>query len=175
MAKEGVSNVSVFNLGISGVSDLYNAFTTISQGSATAASYNFQAVLNEMNAENLMLETRSIMNMYGRQENVIREEGKRQRGEQVAAMGASGFSVSSKSFQNILDETDRSIENNVAFVREELAGKLSANIYSSRMQEIQADLNRSAAKEAKKQAKTNAILSGLTGAAQIAAAGYFSK
>ena len=160
---------------MSGVSDIFKAYSSLSQGYADASSYNFQAILNEANAENLMIETRSIMNAYGRKENIVREQGKRQRGEQIAAMGTSGFSVSSKSFQNILDETDRNIEDNVMYIREEMAGKIASNQFNARMQEIQADLNRSAAKEVKKQAKSNAIFSGITGAAQIAAAGYFSK
>lgn len=167
------SSSSIWGLGMSGVSDIFNAFSSLSQGYANASSYNFQAALNEMNAENTMLEVRGIMNTYGRQENVVREAGKRQRGEQVAAMGSSGFSVSSRSFQNILNETDMNIENNIAYVREELAGKLSKNIFSARMQEIQADLNRAAAKDAKKTAKSNAILKGITGLTQIAATGYF--
>ena len=172
-SQQKTSNRDIFGLGMSGVSDIYGAFSTLSQGMANASSYNFQAVINDMNAENMMLETRGLFTSYGRQMNVVREQGKRQRGEQIAAMGSSGFTVSSKTYQNMIAETDRNIQENVEYLKYEMAQKYGSIQYSARMQEIQADLNRAAAKEAKKTAKSNAILKGITGLTQIAATGYF--
>ena len=113
-------------LGFSAMNDLFGIFTSLINGRANARQYNFQATINQMNANTIRMDTAGILDYYGRQENIMREEGKRTRGEQRVAMGASGFDIGSKSYTGIIDETDRNILNNAMYIREEAMNKYAA-------------------------------------------------
>lgn len=162
-------------LGFSAMNDLFGIFTSLGNGRMTSQGYNFQAVVNTMNAEMTRQDARGIFNYYDRQENIVREEGKRLRGEQRVAMGASGFDIGSKSYQGILDETDRNILDNTLYIREEAMNKYAAAMYQAKEQDIQAELNREAARITKKNTKSNALWSGLSAAAKIGSIAYFGE
>jgi len=163
------------SLGFSAMNDLFGIFTSLSSGMANARSYNFQAVVNTMNAASVRQDAEGILDYYGRQENIVREEGKRTRGEQRVAMGASGFDVGSKSYTDIIDETDMNILNNTLYIREEAMNKYAAAQYQAKAQDIQAQLNRDAAKASKKSGKMNALWSAISAGAKIGAIGYFGE
>lgn len=162
-------------LGFSAANDLFGIFTSLGNGRVASSGYNFQAVVNTMNAETIRQDARGIFNYYDRQENIVREEGKRVRGEQRAAMGASGFDIGSKSYTNILDETDRNILDNTLYIREEAMNKYAAAQYQAKASDIQADINREAARVTKKTYKQNALWSGLSAAAKIGSIAYFGE
>lgn len=163
------------SLGFSAANDLFGIFTSLSNGRASARQYNFQATINEMNANTIRMDAAGILDYYGRQENIMREEGKRVRGEQRTAMGASGFDIGSSSYQGIIDETDRNILNNAMYIREEAMNKYAAAQYQAKSADIQANLNRSAARIEKKGGKQNAIMAGLSAAAKIGSIAYFGE
>ena len=162
-------------LGFSAANDLFSIFTSMNNGRSAARQYNFQAVINDMNAATIRMDANGILDYYGRQENIMREEGKRTRAEQRTAMGASGFDVDSASYQGIINQTDWNIMNNAMYIREEAMNKYAAAQYQAKAADIQADLNRTAAKIEKKVGKQNALWSGLSAAAKIGSIAYFGE
>lgn len=162
-------------LGFSAMNDMFSIFTSLNSGLSTASAYKFQAVINNMNANAIRQDANSILNYYDRQENIVREEGKRVKGEQRTSMGASGFDVGSKSFVNMIDETDRNILDNTLYIREEAMAKYAAAQYQAKAQDIQADLERASAKITKKTSKQNSLWAGLSAAAKIGAISYFGE
>ena len=128
-----------------------------------------------MNASAIRQDANSILNYYGRQENIVREEGKRTIGNQRVAMGASGFDVGSKSYIGMLDETDRNILDNTLYIREEAMNKYASAQYQAKAQDIQADLERASAKITRKTSKQSSLWSGLSAAAKMGAISYFGE
>lgn len=163
------------SLGFSAANDLFSIFTSMNNGRSAARQYNFQAVINDMNAATIRMDANGILDYYGRQENIMREEGKRTRGEQRTAMGASGFDVDSASYQGMINETDWNIMNNAMYIREEAMNKYAAAQYQAKAAEIQGDLNRTAARIEKKTGKQNALWAGLSAAAKIGSIAYFGE
>lgn len=163
------------SLGFSAANDLFSIFTSMNNGRSAARQYNFQAVINDMNAATIRMDANGILDYYGRQENIMREEGKRTRGEQRTAMGASGFDVDSASYQGMINETDWNIMNNAMYIREEAMNKYAAAQYQAKEADIQADLNRTAARIEKKTGKQNALFAGLSAAAKIGSIAYFGE
>jgi len=166
-------------LGFSALNDLFSIFNNMNNGQAEAMSLDFQAAINNMNALTIKQDAQGILDYYGRQENIVREEGLRTRGEQRVAMGASGFAIGSKSYQNMIDETDMNILNNTLYVREEAMNKYAAAQYQAKAQNIQANLNRAAAditrKSAKSMNKFNNIFNAISVAAKGGAIAYFGE
>ena len=163
------------SLGFSAMNDVFGIFTSLNSGRSQAQQYNFQAVVNTMNANMIRQDVGGILDYYGRQENIVREEGKRTRSEQRVAMGASGFDIGSKSYVGMIDETDRNILNNTLYIREEAMNKYAAAQYQAKAQDIQAELNREAASISKKTGKSNAFWSGLSAAAKLGSIAYFGE
>lgn len=166
-------------LGFSAANDILGIFNAMNGYDPSAFGYDFQATMNNLNADIIKQEASSIFDYYGRQENIVREEGKRQRGQQVVAMGASGFDVRSKTYRDMLTQTDMNIENNTAYIREEAMSKYASSMYQAKQQEIQAGLNRDAARISRSYTKSmsrmNAVLSGVSAAAKIGAISYFGE
>lgn len=162
------------SLGFSALSDIYDAYNSLKSANNEASNYKFRAFMGNFNANILRQDAQQILDAANREENIIREQGKREKGEQIEAMSASGFSISSGSYQSILNETDMNIANNVAYVRENAMAKYAAQQYQARGMEIQADYERKAAKAVKKAAKSNALISGLSAAAKLGFGAYFS-
>lgn len=163
------------SLGFSAANDIFSIFSNLNAGRSAASAYEFQAVVNNMNANAIRQDANSILNYYGRQSNIVREEGKRTRGEQRAAMGASGFDIDSKTYVGMIDETDRNILDNTLYIREEAMSKYAAAQYQAKAQDIQADLERASAKITKKTSKQNSLWAGLSAAAKIGAISYFGE
>lgn len=163
------------SLGFSAANDLFSIFTSMNNGRSSARQYNFQAVINNMNAQTIRMDANGILDYYGRQENIMREEGKRTRGEQRTAMGASGFDVDSASYQGMINETDWNIMNNAMYIREEAMNKYAAAQYQAKASDIQAELNRTAARIEKKTGKQNALWSALSAAAKVGSIAYFGE
>lgn len=163
------------SLGFSAANDLFSIFTSMNNGRSAARQYNFQAVVNNMNAQTIRMDANGILDYYGRQENIMREEGKRTRGEQRTAMGASGFDVDSASYQGMINETDWNIMNNAMYIREEAMNKYAAAQYQAKASDIQAELNRTAARIEKKTGKQNALWSALSAAAKVGSIAYFGE
>lgn len=163
------------SLGFSAANDLFSIFTSMNNGRSSARQYNFQAVINNMNAQTIRMDANGILDYYGRQENIMREEGKRTRGEQRTAIGASGFDVDSASYQGMINETDWNIMNNAMYIREEAMNKYAAAQYQAKASDIQAELNRTAARIEKKTGKQNALWSALSAAAKVGSIAYFGE
>jgi len=166
-------------LGFSALNDIFSIFTNLNNGHLEAMGYNFQATINDMNAATIRQDANGILDYYGRQENIVREEGLRTRGEQRVAMGASGFDIGSKSYQNMITETDMNILNNTLYIREEAMSKYASAQYQSKSMEIQAQLNRDAAvitqKSAKAAQKINNRMNMISAAAKIGSIAYFGE
>ena len=162
-------------LGFSALNDIFSIYTSLSNGRGQSNAYEFQAMLNNMNANIVRQDANSILDYYGRQENIVREEGKRVRGEQRVAMGASGFDIGSKTYTKMIDETDMNILNNTMYIREEAMAKYAAAQYQAKAQEIQAELYKKTAKISSKSSKINALLSGISAAAKIGSIAYFGE
>ena len=154
-------------LGFSALGDLFSIYNSLSTGRTLAANYDFSAFMEGFNATTLRQDMQTILESANREANVTREAGLRERGEQLTTMSSSGFAVESKSFQNILNETDRNIEENVAYIRENAMKQYAKQEYQARGLEIQADYEKKAAKAAKKSSRTNALLSAISSAAKL--------
>lgn len=162
-------------LGFSALNDIFGIYMSLNSGNSQAQGYEFQALINRMNANTIRQDAVGILDYYGRQENIVREEGKRVRGQQRVAMGASGFDIGSKTYKDMIDETDMNILNNTLYIREEAIAKYAAAQYQAKEQDIQAGLEKQAAKITRKGSKVNAILSGISAAAKIGSIAYFGE
>lgn len=166
-------------LGFSALNDLFSIFNNMNSGLTESMGLDFQAAINNINAVSMRRDAQGILDYYGRQENIVREEGKRLRGEQRVAMGASGFDIGSKSYQNMVNETDMNILNNTLYVREEAMNKYAAAQYQVKAQEIQANLNSAAADITRKAEKSknrfNNIFNAISAAAKVGSIAYFGE
>lgn len=162
-------------LGLSALGDFMTIIPTLSAANAKQSSYDFQAWQSNKNAELLRLDAQDILQQSYDYENKVREQGKRVRGEQIAAMSASGFRVESASYQGIIGETDYNIARNTAAIRREAMSKYASVNAKADMENIQADYYKKAGKLVKKRATNEALFSGMTGALKLGALHYFSK
>ena len=161
------------NLGLSAFSDFMSAFSVYSSSKLTQQSYEFQARQNEINSALLMQDANDTFREYGNYENQVREQALKTRGAQRTAMGASGFEVTSKSYEDLIGATDRRLAENIEAIRVSAMSKYSTQRMYAQLSNIQADLYREAGKQARKQSKTSAITSGVTGALKLGALGFF--
>ena len=161
------------NLGLSAFSDFMSAFSTYSSANLVQQSYNFQAQQSEMNSALLMQDANDTFREYGNYENQIREQALKTRGAQRTAMGASGFEVTSKSYENLINKTDRRLAENIAAIKTSAISKFATQKMYAEMSGIQADLYREAGQISKKQAKQSAVISGVTGALKLGTLSYF--
>ena len=161
------------NLGLSAFSDFMSAFSVYSSSKLTQQSYEFQAQQNEINSALLMQDANDTFREYGNYENQVREQALKTRGAQRTAMGASGFEVTSQSYEDLIGATDRRLAENIEAIRVSAMSKYSTQRMYSQLAGIQADLYREAGKQARKQNKTSAITSGFTGALKLGALGFF--
>lgn len=158
-------------LGFSAFDDVLNYFSSLNSAQKESFQYQFQSWQSQQNASIYASEAKDVLRQGAEQENQMREEGLRQRADQRTAMSASGFDVSSKSYQDILSETDRQIENNAATIRENTMSAYASKKYQQRMSEIQGDLYSSAASIAKKSSSSWGSL--ISAGAKTAALAYF--
>lgn len=163
------------SLGFSALSDVYDIYNSLQTSKNEAANYKFRAFMGNFNANVIRQDAQQILDAAGREANIVREQGKREKGEQIADMSASGFNVASKSYQSMLTETDRNIEDNVAYIRENAVARYAAQMYQAKGMDIQADYERKAAKQVKKAAKKQALISGISAAAKLGFAAYFGE
>jgi hypothetical protein len=159
------------SMGFSAFGDVLDYYSSLSAGKKEAFQLNFQAWQSRQNAEIISFEAQDIVRAGREQENKMREEGLRTRGSQRAAMSASGFEVGSKSYQNIISETDRQIEMNAATIRETTMSAYANKKYQQRIQEIQGDLYEKSASIAKK--GSSGIGSLISAGAKIGTMAYF--
>lgn len=162
------------SLGLDALNDFFSLGIELTGGYMQAYSYNFQAWQNSINADLLRQDARNILTEANEYENQVREQGAKVRGEQIAAMSASGFDVDSESYKGIIAETDRNIARNAQAIRTQALSKYSAVMAQAGLEDVQSDYYRSAAKMSKRQGITNAIYTGLTGAVKYGALKYFS-
>lgn len=163
------------DLGFSALGDIYSLYNSLASSNNEAANYRFSAFMDRFNAATLRQDAQSILDAANREENIAREAGLRERGEQITAMGSSGFSVSSKSYQSMINETDRNIENNVAYIRENAMAQYAKQMYQARGMEIQAGYEKKAAKIAKRAGLTKSLLSAVSAASKFGFAGYYGS
>lgn len=161
------------SLGLSATTDFLSIIPTLAAGTAAQQSYEFQAWQTNTNAEQLRMDAHDILQQSYDYENKVREQGKKVRGEQIAAMSASGFEVDSESYQRVIGETDMNIARNTAAIRREAMTKYATTQTQAKLQDIQADYYRKAAKIEKDRAKNEAVFSGITGALKLGALSYF--
>lgn len=167
--------VDRLSLNLNAGSNFMSAINTFSQGVSNKQSYVFQAWQNNTNANLLRADARDILNQSYDYENKIRREGEQTVGRQVAAMSASGFDVSSGSYQSIIGETNRNIENNIAAIRYEAMTKYAAAQAQADMADIQASYYRKAGRIEKRRSTVTAGLESLTGALKLGASNYFKN
>lgn len=161
-------------LGVSAANDFFSIIPTLSAGYATQQSYDFQSWQLNQNAELLRKDAQDILYQSYDNENKVREQGLKVRGEQRAAMSASGFDVSSESYKGIIANTDYNIARNTAAIRKEAMTKYASVNAQADMTDIQADYYREAGSIAKKRAIGEGLTSGLIGALKVGALSYFS-
>lgn len=158
-------------LGFSAFGDILDYYSSLNATRKESFQYDFQAWQAQQNSAILGAEAEDIIKAGNENVNRVKEEGLRVRGEQRVSMGASGFDVSSKSYQNILSETDRQIENNAATIRENTMSAYANKKYQERMTQIQGELYKTASKITKK--GTSAWGSAISAGAKFAALSYF--
>lgn len=157
----------------SGGVDLMSAVTTLAGGRISQNSYNFQAWQNNLNAQLARLDAQDIIRRSYEEINQVQETGAKVRGEQRAAMSASGFSVDSGSYQAIIGETDRNIERNIAAIRSQAMTEYASEMAQADMLDIQARYERKAGKIERKRATRQFMLEGISGALKMGASYYF--
>lgn len=162
-----------FQLGFGAISDFYSSFNSIYKGSLNQSSYNFQAWQSSVNADIARMNAQNILREGEDYLNSIRERGAKIKGEQVATMSASGFEIGSGSYQNLLKETSRNIERDVAAVKTSFMSKYANQMYEADIEDIQSSYYKKAGKLAKSQGYTEAMFSGLTGALKLGALKYY--
>lgn len=162
-----------WNLGLSAFNDFINIIPTIATGRAQAKSYQFQAMQANVNAELLRRDAQDIIQQGYEEENKIRVQGARTVGEQRTAMSASGFEVSSKSYRELVENTNYNIEMNAQAIRKQAMFQSANKETEAKMSNIQADYYKSAAKASKYQANMQALTSGISGALKTAALSYY--
>ena len=162
-----------FQLAFSGIGDFYSGLNSIYGGFLQKSSYDFQAWQSSANADIARLNAQNIIKEGEDYLNSIRERGFKAKGEQVAAMSASGFEISSESYQNILKETDRNIERDTAAVKASFMSKYANQMYEADMMDIQSSYYKKAGKIAKQQGYLMGAFSGLTGALKLGALSYY--
>lgn len=162
------------SLGLSAFNDFFSLGIELTGGYMSSNSYKFQAWQNNMNAELLKQDARYVLDAANEYENQVVEQGLKARGEQVAAMSASGFDVDSASYKGVIAETDRNIQRNTQAIRMQALSKYSSLIAQSGLENIQAGYYKKAASLAKRQGITNAIYTGISGAVKHGALKYFS-
>jgi hypothetical protein len=156
-------------LGLGSFGDFYSGISSIYSGALNQSSYNFQAWQSSVNADIARMNAQNILREGEDYLNSIRERGVKIKGEQVAAMSASGFEIGSTSYQNILQETDRNIARDTAAVKASFMSKYANQMYDADIQDIQASYYKKAGKIAKTQGYTEALFSGLSGALKLGA------
>ena len=156
-----------FKLELSAQSDFSSIVTTLASGLTKMRSYSFEANQSSYNAEILRQNIEDILQSSYDYENKIREEGLLVRGEQRAAMGASGFDANSKSYQDIIGKTDYKIARNTAAIRREAMTKYAAGMAKSKMTQIQGKMYKKAGKLSVMQALSESVGKGLTGAMKL--------
>lgn len=169
-----LTDAQKLSLGLSTVSDVLSIFPTYAQGKMQANAYTMQAAMNNKNAEQLTLDASEILRSGMDSVNAIQEQGYKVKGEQISAMGGSGFDIKSGSFEKILNETDYNIARNVEAVKYNTQVKYGVKQTEAEMQRVQADLNKASAKITKKNAQTTAFTSALSGAAKLGFMGAYS-
>lgn len=128
----------------------FSAMSKISQGMDDAFRLDMQAAINQNNAS--LLRNNEFLIEKNFQENIndIQRQGKVFKGGQIEQMSASGFEVSSASYQNLLDNTDFEIAKNVAALKMSEETAKAQNKYNYQMSDLQASLYRKSAKRAKR-------------------------
>lgn len=155
-------------LGISIVNDLLGIVPDYFEGKATQLAYDFQAWQENQNAELLRARLQDIMEESQRVQDREEEQALRKRGEQIVAMGASGFEVDSKSYQDLIKETDRNTAMNIAAIQRQYANAYANQMLEADLRDIQASYYRRAGSVARKQSFSKSIISGATGALRLA-------
>lgn len=156
-----------FELQLSAQNDFSSIITTLAGGFAKMRSYSFEANQAQYNAEILKQNINDILQASYDYENKVREEGLKVRGEQRAAMSASGFDVDSKSYKDVIGQTDYKIARNTAAIRREAMTKYTAGMAKSKMTQIQGKMYKKAGKLSAMQAISESVGKGLTGAMKL--------
>lgn len=173
MAEKGweLSKEQMVSLGFSAFDDVLGYYSSLSAGRKESFQLEFQSWQASQNAAIIASEANDIIRAGNEQLNKMREEGYRTRGTQRATMSATGFDIKSKSYQNILSETDRQIEMNAATIRENTMSAYANKKYQQRIQEIQSDLYSKSASIAKK--SSSGIGNLISAGAKAATMAYF--
>lgn len=156
-----------FGLRLSANSDFMSIGTTLASGLAKMREYRFEANQSQANAEILRQNVNDILQASYDYENKVREQGLRERGEQRTAMGANGFDVRSKSYTDVIGQTDYKIARNTAAIRREAMTKYASGMAKARMTEIQGKMYKRAGKLAVMQSIAEGAGKGLTGAMKL--------
>ena len=159
----GLDTGQQISLGFSAIGDVLDFFSSIDAAKTARSKYQFQSWVSRQNAMTLGLQAQDIVRAGFEEQNKMKEEGLAVKGKQTVAMGASGFSVGSKSYQRMLEQTDRRIEYNAATIRENTMSSYANAKYQQRMAEIQGQLYTKSAK-ASKASYGSLISAGLKGA-----------
>lgn len=162
-------------LELSALSDFVSIMGTIGQGIADKQSYSFMASQSGMNVDLLRQNAQDILQAGYDYENKVREQGLKVRGKQRTAMSASGFDVNSKSYQDVIGQTDYNIARNTAAIRREAMSKYSAVNMEANLADIQSKLYKQAGKSALYKSIAEGLTGGLTGALKLSMINKYSK
>lgn len=162
-------------LELSALSDFVSIMGTIGQGIADKQSYSFMASQSGLNADLLRQNARDILQASYDYENRVREQGLRVRGQQRTAMSASGFDVNSKSYQDVIGQTDYNIARNTAAIRREAMAKYSAVNMEANLADIQAKIYKRAGKSSLYKSIAEGLTGGLTGALKLSMINKYTR
>lgn len=155
------SSLQTASLIMTGLGAGVSAYGAYQQGQAQAAAMESQASIYEAQAAD-------ARKRAAREERLMREQGERVKGRQRAVLGASGVSLSTGSPQDLLADTQRSIEMDAWTIREN-AGREAWGYQS------QAKVSRAGASNAKQAGLFGAGANLLTGAGMVADKWYSYK
>lgn len=160
-AGAAASSLQTASLIMTGLGAGVSAYGAYQQGQAQAAAMESQASIYEAQAAD-------ARKRAAREERLMREQGERVKGRQRAVLGASGVSLSTGSPQDLLADTQRSIEMDAWTIREN-AGREAWGYQS------QAKVSRAGASNAKQAGLFGAGANLLTGAGMVADKWYSYK
>lgn len=161
-------------LQLSADTDFASIMPLIASGFARKRAYSFEANQAQSNAEILKQNVYDILQASFDYENQVREAGIKARGEQRVAMGANGFDVNSKSYQDVINQTDYKIARNTAAIRREAMTKYASGMTQARMMEIQGKMYKKAGKLSAMQSIAESVGKGLTGAMKLSMLNKYS-
>lgn len=134
------------------------------RGSSRAGTANSNAIMeaSEWNAQSKELEAKMTLQAGSEQEERLRMAGAKLEGQQLVAMGTSGFEIGQGSFGDILDETQRAVQADAMSIRANASRQAWALRTEAEGIRKEGRASSKAVRKAGQQAGMNAFIGGVT-------------